>query len=78
MTLHFSRAGLRLFDHFAQCIRSGQTPWTPGEEGVADHVVMDALYENARTGKRVDLPQNADKEKDVPRGNQKPQLPRKD
>ncbi|WP_261665065.1 Gfo/Idh/MocA family protein [Deinococcus sp. Marseille-Q6407] len=61
------------FDHFAGCIRSGQTPWTPGEEGVADHVVMDALYESARTGQRVDLKTEAGK--DLFRGQQKPQLP---
>ncbi|SEJ24100.1 Predicted dehydrogenase [Deinococcus reticulitermitis] len=43
------------FDHFAQCVRRGQTPWTPGEEGVADHIVMDAIYESARSGQRVKL-----------------------
>ncbi|MFD1730084.1 Gfo/Idh/MocA family oxidoreductase [Deinococcus malanensis] len=43
------------FDHFAQCIREGRRPWTPGEEGVQDHVVMDAIYESARTGQVVRL-----------------------
>ncbi|ACO45719.1 Gfo/Idh/MocA family oxidoreductase [Deinococcus deserti] len=45
----------REFDHFAQCIRQGKRPWTPGEEGVQDHVVMDAIYESARTGQVVKL-----------------------
>lgn len=61
------------FDHFAQCIREGKTPWTPGEEGVADHVVMDAIYESARTGKRVEL--KPVKKKDASRGEKKPEMP---
>lgn len=60
-------------DHFAQCIREGKIPWTPGEEGVADHIVMDAIYESARTGKRVDLPAVA--ELDASRGERRPDLP---
>ena len=63
----------REFDHFAQCVRGGQTPWTPGEEGVADHRVMDAIYESARTGKRVEL--RPVEKKDASRGPQKPELP---
>lgn len=59
-------------DHFAQCIRSGDTPWTPGEEGVQDHVVMDALYESARTGQVVRLPTQT--RADAFRGT-KPKLP---
>lgn len=43
------------FDHFAQCIQQGRAPWTPGEEGVQDHVIMDAIYESARTGQVVRL-----------------------
>ncbi|GGL06701.1 Gfo/Idh/MocA family protein [Deinococcus radiotolerans] len=62
------------FDHFAQCIRSGDTPWTPGEEGVQDHVIMDALYESARTGQVVRLPTQTSA--DAFRGT-KPQLPQK-
>ena len=40
-------------DHMAGCIIDGKTPDTPGEEGVTDHVLMDAIYESARTGKTV-------------------------
>ena len=42
-------------DHFAQCLRSGQTPRTPGEEGVRDHVIMEAIYRSAATGQPVKL-----------------------
>ncbi|GAA5532890.1 Gfo/Idh/MocA family oxidoreductase [Deinococcus aluminii] len=42
-------------DHFAQCIREKKTPWTPGEEGVQDHRIMDALYRSARSGQVVKL-----------------------
>jgi predicted dehydrogenase len=43
-------------DHFARCVREGKTPHTPGEEGLADVRVMDAIYRSAREGKPVRLP----------------------
>jgi predicted dehydrogenase len=43
-------------DHFAECVRKNQRPRTPGEEGVQDHVVMDAIYRSAATGRPVMLP----------------------
>ncbi|SMB91666.1 Gfo/Idh/MocA family protein [Deinococcus hopiensis] len=63
--------GLEL-DHFAGCVRSGRRPWTPGEEGVQDHRIMDALYESARTGQVVRL--EAVPGMDVFRG-EKPEVP---
>ena len=42
-------------DHFADCVKHGKDPHTPGEEGVQDHVIMDAIYESARTKKPVTL-----------------------
>ena len=63
------------FDHFAQCIRQDREPWTPGEEGVQDHVIMDAIYESARTGQVVKLPKPR-KKVDAFRG-EKPKLPGK-
>ncbi|MET0313467.1 MAG: Gfo/Idh/MocA family oxidoreductase [Hansschlegelia sp.] len=39
----------------AECVREGRKPRTPGEEGVQDHVIMEALYESARTGAPVKL-----------------------
>ncbi|RYG44145.1 Gfo/Idh/MocA family oxidoreductase, partial [bacterium] len=44
-------------DHFARCIMEGKRPYTPGEEGVQDHRIMEAIYESARTGKVVKLPE---------------------
>ena len=43
-------------DHFAECVRSGSRPRTPGEEGVQDQVIMAAIYESARTRRPVALP----------------------
>jgi predicted dehydrogenase len=34
-------------DHFADCIRNNTTPATPGEEGLADHLAMEAIYKAA-------------------------------
>jgi len=42
-------------DHFAQCLRTGQAPRTPGEEGVRDHVIMEAIYRSAASGQVVKL-----------------------
>jgi len=42
-------------DHMAECVLTGQEPWTPGEEGVQDHKLMEAIYESARTGMPVKL-----------------------
>ncbi|GGH04980.1 Gfo/Idh/MocA family protein [Mucilaginibacter phyllosphaerae] len=42
-------------DHMAQCILENKTPYTPGEEGLQDHIIMEAIYESARTGKPVKL-----------------------
>jgi predicted dehydrogenase len=43
-------------DHFAECIVTNRQPHTPGEEGIQDHVLMEAIYESARTGQPVRLP----------------------
>lgn len=42
-------------DHFAECILTGRKPRTPGEEGVQDQVIMEALYRSAREGGPVAL-----------------------
>lgn len=42
-------------DHFADCVANGKQPWTPGEEGLQDQRIMEAIYESARTGKAVEL-----------------------
>lgn len=42
-------------DHFIDCIRSGKTPESTGEQGVVLMKIIDALYESARTGVEVRL-----------------------
>jgi predicted dehydrogenase len=42
-------------DHFSECVIENKTPFTPGEEGLQDHKIMEAIYESARTGKPVKL-----------------------
>lgn len=43
-------------DHMALCVLTGRRPRTPGEEGVQDHRIMDAIYQSARENRVVDLP----------------------
>ncbi|SDB67034.1 Gfo/Idh/MocA family protein [Belnapia rosea] len=40
-------------DHFAGCVRAGRQPHTPGEEGVQDQALMEALYRSAAEGRPV-------------------------
>ena len=42
-------------DHFAGCVRSGEAPRTPGEEGLRDQIVMEAIYRSAKSGQPVAL-----------------------
>jgi predicted dehydrogenase len=42
-------------DHMALCVRNNLRPHTPGEEGLQDQRVIEAIYESARTGKSVSL-----------------------
>ncbi|WP_298093183.1 Gfo/Idh/MocA family oxidoreductase [uncultured Sphingomonas sp.] len=57
-------------DHMADCVLTNRQPRTPGEEGVQDHVIMEAIFESAKTGRPVKL--KAYGGKDVFRG---PPLP---
>jgi predicted dehydrogenase len=43
-------------DHFAQCMASDKQPYTKGEEGVQDMKIIEAIFQSARDGKRVELP----------------------
>ena len=43
-------------DHMADCILNNRKPHTPGEEGVQDHVLMEAIYKAAATNRPVSLP----------------------
>ncbi len=40
-------------DHFSRCIQENLRPRTPGEEGLQDQILMEAIYESARTGAPV-------------------------
>lgn len=45
-------------DHFSLCVQEGLSPHTPGEEGLQDQRITDAIYESARTGKaqKISMP----------------------
>lgn len=42
-------------DHMSQCVLTGSEPLTPGEEGLADMRVIEAIYRSAREGRAVRL-----------------------
>jgi predicted dehydrogenase len=42
-------------DHFAVCIQQNKDVHTPGEEGLHDQRIMEAIYESARTHRMVKL-----------------------
>ncbi|MGI4832814.1 MAG: Gfo/Idh/MocA family protein [Janthinobacterium lividum] len=42
-------------DHMAECVRQNKQPYTPGEEGLQDQRIMEAIYKSAREGKPVKL-----------------------
>ena len=45
----------REIDHMSSCVKRDITPHTPGEEGMQDQRIMEAIYESARTGRSVRL-----------------------
>jgi predicted dehydrogenase len=42
-------------DHMALCVLRNQQPHTPGEEGLQDMKIIEAIYESARTNRPVQL-----------------------
>jgi len=42
-------------DHFAQCVRQDKQPHTPGEEGLQDQRIIEAIYASAKSGRAVKL-----------------------
>jgi predicted dehydrogenase len=52
---HKNQFALEL-DHFALCVKEGREPRTPGEEGLQDQVLMEAIYRSAQGGIPVKLP----------------------
>jgi predicted dehydrogenase len=47
----------REIDHMSVCVKDDLVPHTPGEEGLQDQRIIDAIYESARTGRAVKLAQ---------------------
>jgi predicted dehydrogenase len=39
----------------SMCVQKNLQPHTPGEEGLQDQRIVDAIYESARTGRVVKL-----------------------
>ncbi|GGG56251.1 Gfo/Idh/MocA family protein [Hymenobacter glacieicola] len=42
-------------DHFSECVLENKEPHTPGEEGLQDQRIMEAIYQSAREGRPVKL-----------------------
>jgi len=42
-------------DHMAECVLENKRPYTPGEEGLQDHRIMEAIYQSARERRAVSL-----------------------
>ena len=42
-------------DYFSDCVVNGREPITPGEEGLRDIRIIEAIYEAARTGQTVNV-----------------------
>lgn len=45
----------REMDHMSLCVQQNRQPHTPGEEGLQDHRIIEAIYESVRTGRAVKL-----------------------
>lgn len=43
-------------DHMAECVLTGRKPRTPGEEGLQDHRIMEAIYRSAAENRPIPLP----------------------
>ncbi|MBE7170572.1 MAG: Gfo/Idh/MocA family oxidoreductase [Williamsia sp.] len=42
-------------DHMSLCVLGNKDPYTPGEEGLQDHRIMEAIYQSAQEGKPIKL-----------------------
>jgi predicted dehydrogenase len=45
----------REMDHMAECVLRDQKPRTPGEEGLRDMILMEAIYRAAKDRRTVSL-----------------------
>ncbi|GAB3992679.1 Gfo/Idh/MocA family oxidoreductase [Spirosoma daeguense] len=57
-------------DHFSECILNDKVPYTPGEEGLQDQKIIEAIYQSARNNRPVKL--EAVTKKDAFRGPEHP------
>ncbi|MDR5805738.1 Gfo/Idh/MocA family oxidoreductase [Caballeronia sp. LZ001] len=57
--LEFKDQFMLEIDHFAQCVRDDRQPDTPGEEGLRDQVLMEAIYRSAREGRPIAVAESA-------------------
>ncbi|WP_281887319.1 Gfo/Idh/MocA family protein [Paenibacillus sp. YYML68] len=48
-------ARLRMNRHFVECIREGREPLTSAMSGLANSLVLEAIYESSRTGSMIQL-----------------------
>ncbi|WP_422931656.1 Gfo/Idh/MocA family oxidoreductase [Singulisphaera sp. PoT] len=49
-------------DHMAERVAKGERPHTPGQEGLQDLRIIEAIYRAAREGRTIDLPAVAGKD----------------
>ena len=54
VTMPVSHQALQM-DDFAQCVKEGRESRVPGEMGLRDMKIIEAIYESARLGKRVEI-----------------------
>jgi predicted dehydrogenase len=40
-------------DHFSECIQTNKEPLTPGEDGLKDMRIVEAIYQSGREGKAI-------------------------
>ncbi len=43
-------------DHMADCVMNDREPYTPGEEGLQDQRIIEAIFESAKKQRVVKLP----------------------
>ena len=50
-------------DHMAECVITGRRPRTPGEEGLQDHRIMEAIYKSAADNLPVKLERSVEQDR---------------
>jgi predicted dehydrogenase len=50
-------------DHMAECVITGRRPRTPGEEGLQDHRIMEAIYKSAADNRPVKLERSVEQDR---------------